>query len=59
MKRIDNTKGIVIVIRTLYDSLGVELPEIFSKIEESSFVAQFANELFADFDDIACEKYLR
>lgn len=57
MKKVNDTQGIAILIRTLYDSLGVEPPEIFNKIKENGFVSQFADELFADFDDIACEEY--
>lgn len=57
LEKADDTKGIAIVIRTLYDSLGVELPEIFNKIEGNGFIMQFADELLADFDDIACEEY--
>ena len=57
MKKIDDSRGLAIVIRTLYDSLGIDPPEIFDKIVKGGFVVQFANELFADFDDIACKEY--
>jgi|GEM_PF-3185710 hypothetical protein len=57
MKKVNDTAGIAIVIRTLYDSLGVDLPEIFDKIVVNDFIALFADELFNDFDDIACEDY--
>jgi len=49
--------GLVIVIRSLYDSLAVDLPEIFDKIVANGSISEFAGELFADFDDIACEEY--
>jgi hypothetical protein len=57
MKEAGDVKGLSIVIRTLYDTLAVDPPEILNKIEASGFIAQFADELFADFDDIACEEY--
>ena len=57
MKEVGDVKGLAIVIRTLYGTLAVDPPEIFDKIEANGFIAQFADELFADFDDIACEEY--
>lgn len=57
LEKANDAEGINIVIQTLYNALGVDLPEIFHKIEESDFIARFADELFADFEDIACEEY--